>query len=194
MAAISSTYGFWDRRVQTDGQTDGHDSIDSAVDPDQEYIYFWGSATLPIIKNYIKNVHLINLYLFSQELGSEDVIKRIGEFRSNLEAERCTNTIKAVIDNALDTQRNQIVELIEHVARKMSPPIRRFLTEGAEVLHKDSNSMERLMIYLEQSLETLYNTLNEVNFSRILDGIWGELSIIIYDLIQSNLDVSIYIY
>ncbi|XP_034475507.1 protein unc-13 homolog 4B isoform X2 [Drosophila innubila] len=125
---------------------------------------------------------------FIKELGSEDVIKRIGEFRSNLEAERCTSTIKAVIDNALDTQRNQIVELIEHVARKMSPPIRRFLTEGAEVLHKDSNSMERLMIYLEQSLETLYNTLNEVNFSRILEGIWGELSIIIYDLIQSNLD------
>ncbi|KAL7740193.1 hypothetical protein ACLKA6_003899 [Drosophila palustris] len=125
---------------------------------------------------------------FIKELGSDDVIKRIGEFRSNLEAERCTNTITAVIDNALDTQRNQIVELIEHVARKMSPPIRRFLTEGAEVLHKDSNSMERLMIYLEQSLETLYNTLNEVNFSRILDGIWGELSIIIYDLIQSNLD------
>ncbi|XP_051863663.1 protein unc-13 homolog 4B isoform X6 [Drosophila albomicans] len=125
---------------------------------------------------------------FIKELGSEDVIKRIGEFRSNLEAERCTNTIKAVIDNALDTQRNQIVELIEHVAHKMSPPIRRFLTEGAEVLHKDSNSMERLMIYLEQSLETLYKTLNEVNFSRILDCIWAELSIIIYDLIQLNLD------
>ncbi|KAH8358960.1 hypothetical protein KR093_003577 [Drosophila rubida] len=125
---------------------------------------------------------------FIKELGSEDVIRRIGEFRSNLEAERCTNTIKAVIDNALDTQRNQIVELIECVARKMSPPIRRYLSEGAEVLHKDSNSMERLMIYLEQSLETLYNTLNEVNFSRILDAIWGELSIIIYDLIQLNLD------
>ncbi|KAH8309667.1 hypothetical protein KR044_007803 [Drosophila immigrans] len=125
---------------------------------------------------------------FIKELGSDDVIKRIGEFRSNLEADRCTNTIKAVIDNALDTQRNQIVELIEHVARKMSPPIRRYLTEGAEVLHKDSNSMERLMLYLERSLETLYNTLNEVNFSRILDGIWGELSIIIYDLVQLNLD------
>jgi len=49
----------------------------------------------------------------------------------------------------------------------MSPPIRRFLTEGAEVLHKDSNSMEKLMIYLEQSLETLYKTLNEVNFNRM---------------------------
>lgn len=116
----------------------------------------------------------------------------MGEFRTNLEAERCANTIKAVIDNALDTQRNQIVELIEHVAQKMSPPIRRFLTEGAEVLHKDSNSMERLMAYLEGSLATLYDSLNEINFGRILDGIWEELSIIIYDLVHSNLQVSIF--
>lgn len=116
----------------------------------------------------------------------------MGEFRTNLEAERCANTIKAVIDNALDTQRNQIVELIEHVAQKMSPPIRRFLTEGAEVLHKDSNSMERLMAYLEGSLATLYDSLNEINFGRILDGIWEELSVIIYDLVHSNLQVSIF--
>lgn len=72
----------------------------------------------------------------------------------------------------------------------MSPPIRRFLAEGAEVLHEDSNSMERLMMYLETSLSTLYETLNEVNFARVLDAIWAELSIIMYDLIQSNLDVS----
>lgn len=76
----------------------------------------------------------------------------------------------------------------------MSPPIRRFLTEGAEVLHKDSNSMEKLMNYLERSLATLYDFLNEVNFGRILDAIWEELSVIIYDLIQSNLDVSTFTY
>lgn len=133
-----------------------------------------------------------NFYLSFQELGTDDVIGRLGEFRTNLEAERCANTIKAVIDNALDTQRNQIVELIEHVAQKMSPPIRRFLTEGAEVLHKDSNSMERLMAYLEGSLATLYDSLNEINFGRILDGIWEELSVIIYDLVHSNLQVSIF--
>ncbi|XP_023169664.2 protein unc-13 homolog 4B isoform X2 [Drosophila hydei] len=125
---------------------------------------------------------------FIKELGTDVVIRRLGDYRTNLEAERCADTIKAVIDNALDTQRNQIVELIENVAYRMSPSIKRFLTEGAEVLHKDSNSMERLMMYLEGSLGTLYNTLNEVNFERVLDSIWGELSIIIYDLIQSNLD------
>ncbi|KAH8295174.1 hypothetical protein KR018_008180 [Drosophila ironensis] len=128
---------------------------------------------------------------FIKELNTDDIIKRLGEYRTNLEAERCASTIKTVIENALDTERNQIVELIEIVARKMAPPIKRYLAEGAEVLAKDSNSMEQLMMYLEGSLTTLYETLNEVNFGRILDGIWSELAIIIYDLIQANLDVRI---
>ncbi|KAH8251557.1 hypothetical protein KR038_001840 [Drosophila bunnanda] len=125
---------------------------------------------------------------FIKELNIDDIIKRLGEYRTNLEAERCATTIKTVIENALDTERNQIVELIEIVARKMAPPIKRYLAEGAEVLAKDSNSMEQLMMYLEGSLTTLYDSLNEVNFGRILDAIWSELSIIMYDLIQSNLD------
>lgn len=116
----------------------------------------------------------------------------MGEYRSNLEAERCASTINTVIENARDTERNQIVELIEIVARKMAPPIKRYLAEGAEVLAKDSNSMDQLMNYLEGSLTTLYETLNEVNFGRILDSIWSELAIIMYDLIQSNLDVRIF--
>lgn len=125
-----------------------------------------------------------------QELGTDDVIKRLAEYRTNLEAERCEVTLNNVIDNALDTERNQILELIEVLALKMAPPIRRFLAEGAEVLHEDSNSMERLMLYLEGSLSTLYETLNEVNFARTLDAIWSQLSFIMHDLIKSNLDVS----
>ncbi|XP_017052527.1 protein unc-13 homolog 4B isoform X3 [Drosophila ficusphila] len=125
---------------------------------------------------------------FIKELSIDDIIKKLGEYRTNLEAERCANTIKTVIENALDTERNQIVELIEIVARRMAPPIKRYLAEGAEVLAKDSNSMDQLMMYLEASLSTLYDTLNEINFQRVLDAIWSELSIIMYDLIQSNLD------
>ncbi|XP_034664063.1 protein unc-13 homolog 4B isoform X4 [Drosophila subobscura] len=125
---------------------------------------------------------------FIKELGIDNVIQKLGEYRTNLEADRCSSTIHAVIENALDTERNQIVELIEIVAHKMAPPMKLYLAEGAEVLHKDSNSMDQLMMYLESSLDTLYNTLNEVNFGRILESIWSELSIILYDLIQSNLD------
>lgn len=125
-----------------------------------------------------------------QELKVDEIIEKLAEFRSALEAERCSDTIKNVIDNAIDTETNKILELIEIVARKMCPPMRRFLVEGAEILHQDSNSMDRLMMYLEESLATLNNELNEVNFERILDAIWTELSAILYELVQSNLDVS----
>ncbi|XP_058974958.1 protein unc-13 homolog 4B isoform X3 [Musca domestica] len=138
----------------------------------------------------INNIDYIRQSLpsFIKELGTDDVIKRLAEYRTNLEAERCEVTLNNVIDNALDTERNQILELIEVLALKMAPPIRRFLAEGAEVLHEDSNSMERLMLYLEGSLSTLYETLNEVNFARTLDAIWSQLSFIMHDLIKSNLD------
>jgi len=36
-----------DLRVHLDGRTDGHGYIDSASDPEQDYIYFMGSETLP---------------------------------------------------------------------------------------------------------------------------------------------------
>lgn len=112
------------------------------------------------------------------------------EFRSQEEAERCSDTLKNVVENAIDTETNKILELIEIVAKKMSPSMRRFLTEGAELLHQDSNSMDRLMMYMEDSLKTLHTELNDVNFERILDAIWTQLSTILYDLVQANIDVS----
>lgn len=133
-----------------------------------------------------------NLTPFVKELRVDDIIMKLADFRSVIEAERCADTLKNVIDNAIDTEKNKILELIEIVAQKMSPSMRRFLTEGAELLHQDSNSMDRLMMYLEDSLKTLYEELNEVNFGRVLDTIWVELSAILYDLVQANLDVSFF--
>lgn len=125
-----------------------------------------------------------------QELRVDEIIAKLADYRSPMEAERCSDTLKNVIANALDTETNKIVELIEVVARKMSPPMRRFLTEGAELLHQDSNSMDRIMMYLEDSLQTLNAELNEVNFERILDAIWTELAFILKELVQNNIDVS----
>jgi len=123
------------------------------------------------------------------------LIKKLEICRSNLEAQRCSTTIKNVIENTLDTEKNQILELLEMIAKKMSPSIKTFLAEGAEVLHENSNSMEKLMVYLEKSLKTLFENLNEINFERVLSAIWNELSIIMYDLMHSNLEVCLkYIY
>lgn len=128
---------------------------------------------------------------FISELKVDDLIAKLAEYRSQAEARRCEDTLKNVVENAVEIEENKIVELIQVVARKMCPPMRKFLVEGAEVLHQDSNSMDRLMMYLEDSLKTLNTELNEVNFERILAAIWEELAIILRELVQTNLDVSI---
>lgn len=127
-------------------------------------------------------------------MGVDEIIRRMMEFRSQEEAERCSDTLKNVVENAIDTETNKILELIEIVAKKMSPSMRRFLTEGAELLHQDSNSMDRLMMYMEDSLKTLHTELNDINFERVLDAIWTQLSNILYDLVQANIDVSILLF
>lgn len=72
----------------------------------------------------------------------------------------------------------------------MAPAMKRLLTEGAELLHQDSNSVDRLMMYVDNNLSTLHEYLNEDNFNRILEIVWDTLGNILHDLLQSNLDVS----
>ncbi|KFB34815.1 AGAP003164-PA-like protein [Anopheles sinensis] len=138
----------------------------------------------------INNIDYIRQSLkpFATELGVDDILSKLGDVQSNLEAERCKDTLRAVLDNAIDTEKNKILDLVEKLARKMAPAMRRFLVEGAELLQQDSNSLDRLMLYMEESLSVLNGELNEVNFERVLDAIWAELTTVLYDLIQSNLD------
>lgn len=72
----------------------------------------------------------------------------------------------------------------------MMPSITRFLVEGAELLHQDCSSMDRVMRYLEDNLDTLYHHLNNENFSRTLDIVWEQLGEVLYELIQANLEVN----
>lgn len=139
-----------------------------------------------------------SLMPFIKELNVDEIIRKLTDFHGQAEAQRCEQTLKNVIDNAVDTEENKIVELIQIVARKMAPSMRKFLLEGAETASPgsdstsstNSNSMDRLMMYLEESLTTLNSELNEVNFERILSAIWEELAIILRELVQTNLDVS----
>lgn len=69
------------------------------------------------------------------------------------------------------------------------PSISRFLMEGAELLHQDCSSMDRVMMYLDESLQTLNLNLSEDNFTRTLDIIWEQLSDLLFKLVESNLEV-----
>ena len=73
----------------------------------------------------------------------------------------------------------------------MCPSMKRLLIEGAELFHQDSNSVDKVMRYLDDNLHMMHDNLNEENFNRILEIIWSCLNSILKDLIQSNLEVSL---
>nr|CAI5860663.1 unnamed protein product [Callosobruchus analis] len=59
---------------------------------------------------------------FTRDLGMDDVIHKIGEMKSPVEAQRCQHTLDNVIANAIDTVRNKIIELLETVVNKKRRP------------------------------------------------------------------------
>lgn len=70
----------------------------------------------------INNIDYVreSLEPFTNDLGMEQVVQKIGELKSPLEAQRCQHTLENVIANAIDTVRNKIIELLETVVNKVS--------------------------------------------------------------------------
>lgn len=71
----------------------------------------------------------------------------------------------------------------------MCPAMKRLLIEGAELFNQDSNSVDRLMMYVDNNLNTLHQELNGENFNRTLDIVWNKIDEILQEIIQSNLEV-----
>ncbi|KAK9693959.1 C2 domain [Popillia japonica] len=138
----------------------------------------------------INNIDYVlqSLVPFTVELGMEDILEKLSELNSPLEAQRCQQTLETVIANSVDTVKNEIFNLLDVVASKMCPSMKRLLVEGAELFHQDCNSVDRVMMYLDNNLHTLHDQLNEENFNRILDIIWDYLNDILLDLIKTNLE------
>jgi len=138
----------------------------------------------------INNIDYVqqSIQAFVGELGMEEIVTSLANFRSQTAADHCQRTLQLVIVNAVDTVGNKILELLEKVAEKMAPAMRRFLLEGAELLRQENNCMDRLMKYLDDNLLTLHSHLNTDNFNRIVAIIWENLSHTMYDLVESNLE------
>lgn len=72
----------------------------------------------------------------------------------------------------------------------MAPAMKRLLIEGAELFNQDSNSVDRLMLYVDNNLSTLNRELNEENFDRTIYMVWEQLGKILKDIIQTSFEVS----
>lgn len=138
----------------------------------------------------INNIDYIRTSIvpLANDLGLESIIESLGENKTEQEAERCRRTLQLIIDNAADTVRNKIIELLQVVANKMQPAMSRYLMEGAELIDTASNAMDRLLQYLDSNITTLHDNLNEDNFERVLLVIWEIMSETLYKLVNNNLE------
>ncbi|XP_020290678.1 protein unc-13 homolog 4B isoform X2 [Pseudomyrmex gracilis] len=138
----------------------------------------------------INNIDYIRISIapLAKDLGLENIVEALREHRTHEEADRCRQTLHLIIDNAADTVKNKIIDLMEVVANKMSPAMNRYLIEGAELIDTTSNAMDRLLQYLDTNLTTLHDNLNEDNFNRVLLVIWEIMSQTLYELVDTNLE------
>ncbi|XP_076644673.1 C2 and C2B_Munc13-like domain-containing protein staccato isoform X4 [Halictus rubicundus] len=138
----------------------------------------------------INNIDYIRTSIapLANDLGLQSIIDALAEKNTQKEAQRCKQTLQLIIDNATDTVKNKIIELLQVVANKMAPAMSRYLMEGAELIDTTSNAMDRLLQYLDSNLGTLHDNLNEDNFQRVLLVIWEIMSETLYQLVHSNLE------
>jgi hypothetical protein len=89
--------------------------------------------------------------------------------------------------STIDTKRTGILMMIETVTEKMSRVLKRKITDGAK--DSNTNSMEPVMEYLDDSLKMLSNGLNELNFELILDAFWKKIENIMQDIVKTNVSI-----
>uniref|UniRef100_A0A0A9YAH0 Protein unc-13 D n=1 Tax=Lygus hesperus TaxID=30085 RepID=A0A0A9YAH0_LYGHE len=125
---------------------------------------------------------------FTHELGVDIIVKNLSEVSNAAQADHCRETLTRLVENSVDTVQNKIIELMETMAMKMSPSIKRFLLEGAEIINQDNNHLDRLMSYLEENVGTLYSQLSDENFARILAILWENVYNILSETVADGLD------
>ncbi|XP_014244942.1 protein unc-13 homolog 4B isoform X2 [Cimex lectularius] len=125
---------------------------------------------------------------FVSELGTEDIIKKLSDSNDEKSAQKCEETLLRVVENAVETVCTKIIDLLERMALKMRPSIKRFLLEGAELIYQGNNHVERLMQYLDGNLMALHENLSPDNFDRILNILWDSVYDILMEVVQDSLE------
>lgn len=77
----------------------------------------------------INNIDYIRTSIapLAKDLGLQEIVEALGEHKTQEEADRCRQTLELIIDNATDTVKNKIIELLEVVANKMAPAMNRYI-------------------------------------------------------------------
>lgn len=152
---------------------------------------FYVTPNLCIIINNIEYL-LNNLSKFIMEFNINDIIEKLAIYRSHTDAQRCQLTMESIVENAIDTIENQIVDLIENISHKMCTHLHKCIRKAADHPYRDTRLIDQLMENLEKSLYSLSTNLNEINFQQILAIVWQKFKIFFKTLLQNSLNVRIF--
>ena len=75
----------------------------------------------------INNIDYIRTSIapLANDLGMQGIVDALGENKPEQEAERCKQTLQLIIDNATDSVKDKIIDLLKMVANNMAPAISR---------------------------------------------------------------------
>lgn len=76
----------------------------------------------------INNIDYIRTSIapLANDLGMQGIVDALSENKPEQEAERCRQTLQLIIDNATDTVKDKIIDLLKMVANNMTPAISRY--------------------------------------------------------------------
>jgi BAI1-associated protein 3 len=117
---------------------------------------------------------------FIVDFGIDEILQKLPESY----AEKLEGKIKT----AVDMERSKVFEFIQSMMKKMSPVVASLLIRGAEKYKSKPTSIDKLMLYLDNSLKLLHEELNEKNFQHALSSIWAEISTVFTNLVQESLE------
>lgn len=67
-----------------------------------------------------------SIHPFVNDLGLTQLLETLANYKSEISADHCQKTLDSVVENAIDTVNNKIIDLLQVVANKVRSPFAPF--------------------------------------------------------------------
>jgi hypothetical protein len=106
----------------------------------------------------------------------------------NKEIEVSSHT-KKCLENTFKHGRSRAKNLIRSSIKKMVPSIQRLLIEGADVIKKDGDIGDRVIVYIDDTLGSFHRELHEKDFVESRKYLWETVIDVFTELISKSLEL-----
>jgi hypothetical protein len=127
---------------------------------------------------------LSHIQTFVEDLGTQELLRKLEEEAGSLVASACRKTIKTLLKSTLENVENQILTVLEEVGERLAPSVERFLEEAPSLPAEEGRELLR---ELDKALVFLRARLVAANFRRLLSHLWAVSAGLLSDILQQNI-------